>query len=274
MAIFTDLDPQPTLSELGFNRGLIRSSSIKQESPPELDNIFDSKISANSIITGAKFQTSAMGQRTIIAGQSIPGNSELIVFPYVRMISPLLGDFRWEVNSNGLCYLYDQTNTRFNIMVDASGQVGINKETPAATLDVNGQILADNVSVFPGSALVRQAAVVVSAQLQSQTVLRLTISGIANGDSGLVFAMIGGNINTIDRCSLNLMGSYYRSGGVIYVQTSTFGQTGLANISLGFDNASGNIKIESVTPAFGAGQFDGVLFVMATKNTSGLILTP
>ena len=55
MAIFTDLDPQPNLSELGFNRGLVRPVSSDQEAlntTPELKHITLNGISPNSIMSG------------------------------------------------------------------------------------------------------------------------------------------------------------------------------------------------------------------------------
>ena len=50
MAIFTDLDPQPNLSELGFNRGLVRPSSF--DTTPEMSNSFNQGTTPANILSG------------------------------------------------------------------------------------------------------------------------------------------------------------------------------------------------------------------------------
>lgn len=261
---------QPQVQDIysfGFDKNLNKIQMPQENNNFHLteDALYGNIFSAGTI-EGNIFQTAAGKNRVVLSGRA-----NNLLFPSVRMYGHPFGDFRWEVNANsGICYLYDQTGLRYNIMIDASGNIGIDKEIPSSKLDVNGDILGTG---YMGTTLSRWRTAAISAQTQSQTINRMTISGIADGDSGLIKVVIGGNINTIDRLSTNGDISFFKTGGVSYFNAVEFAVTGLDWMNIGIINSSGNIVVQSVTGAFGAGQFDGVMYVFVMKNTPGLNLS-
>ena len=135
----------------------------------------------------------------------------------------------------------------------------------------------DSKLIFPGAIYKKEASIVIS-QAQSTTVSRLTITGIANEDAGVIKVTCGGNVGAVDRASRDFRYSYYKTGGTVnFSSVAVFGSTGGAtanNIVIVAVNSAGNIVIQTQLGAFGAGNFIGNMSLEITKNTTGLVLTP
>lgn len=168
------------------------------------------------------------------------------------------------------------TNAILNADVDAAAAIVESKlafDTTAGH-DHDG---TDSKLIFPGATLKKEASVAIS-QAQSTTVSRLTVSGLANEDAGIIEVACGGNVGSVDRASITYTFSYYRTGGTVLFSTGVTSQaTGgatSANIVIVAANSSGDIVIQTQLGGFGAGNFIGNAWITVTKNTTGLVLTP
>ncbi len=299
MSIFTDQDPKYSILDLGFDKNITKGFS--PSGPPSTKNLF-----LEGSGTGDSRQIFVDGRNNVYAGVNTgafpvqPGGQNSITIGKTSFSNVVAGDDNFAAGQNVLAAnttgtaniaigknaLQTNVTGSNNIAIGAGADVASSALSNTIAIGQNANAYASNTIILGGSANMNvtsfgagtfaMASILIN-QAQNTTVSRITISGIADNEAGMIECLMGGNVGAIDRASVTYHFSYLRDAGIIYFNSSlgqiTGGATAAYLIILAV-NSGGVIVIQTQMTAFGAGSFVGNLLVRVIKSSSGLDVRP